>query len=275
MKGLAYAYVIPPLTSHEPHQTQALSLESPSSSYNSMMVEYDGASTSAVSYGNGFKRDLWAAVLFLLNIVCITWLAVQAYYASTSAITTNNSSAIKLELGISPTFATAIVSLSIVIPIFGYMWLSFMISHAENLIEFVMMSNVVICAVIAVISLLSGQIIGTVLFGALSVINYCYLQSVRPRIPFASAVINAACSALLSNYSGLSAVSLVFMFLQLLWLLTSSAAFYFAVHFYQLRNQGDKSTDDGTASIPGLVMFIMLVSYFWGLEVLKNVVATT
>ena len=38
---------------------------------------------------------------------------------------------------------------------------------------------------------------------------------------------------------------------------------------------GDKSTDDGTASIPGVVMFIMLVSYFWGLEVLKNVVATT
>jgi hypothetical protein len=125
-----------------------------------MTVEYEGASTSAVTYGNGFKRDLWAAVLFLLNIVCITWLAVQAYYASTSTINTNNSTAIKLELGISPTFATAIVSLSVVIPIFGYMWLSFMISHAENLIEFVMMSNVVICAVIAVISLLSGQIIG-------------------------------------------------------------------------------------------------------------------
>ena len=69
-------------------------------------------------------------------------------------------------------------------------------------------------------------------------INYCYLQSVRPRIPFASAVINAACSALRSNYVGLGAVSLVFMFLQLLWLLMSSAALYFAVHFYQLRNQG-------------------------------------
>ena len=80
--------------------------------------------------------------------------------------------------------------------------------------------------------------VGAVLFGALSVINYCYLQSVRPRIPFASAVINAACSALQSNYAGLGAVSLVFMFLQLLWLLVSSAAMYFAIHFYQLRNQG-------------------------------------
>lgn len=169
MKGLAYAYVVPPLSSHEPHHAQVLSLESQSSNTNLMMVENEGTSTSAVSYGNGFKRDLWAAVLFLLNIVCITWLAVQAYYATTTTTTTAtsanntiNTTATKLELGISPTFATAIVTLSIVIPIFGYLWLSFLISHAESLIEFVMMSNIVICAIIAVTTLLSGQIIGEV-----------------------------------------------------------------------------------------------------------------
>lgn len=93
-------------------------------------------------------------------------------------------------------------------------------------------------------------------------INYFYLQSVRPRIPFASAVINAACSALLSNYSGLSAVSLVFMFLQLLWLLTSSAAFYFAAHFYQLRNQGYKSTYIHNMDIYSTLFEVSLTNHF-------------
>ncbi len=151
--------MIPPLTSASRLEThQGLNAESPlSSSYHSIMAEYEGsAAVSSVSYGNGFKRDLWAAVLFLLNIFCITWLAVQAYYASNSA----PSGTTTLQLGISPSFGTAIVALSIVIPIFGYMWLSFMISHAESLIEFVMMSNVVICGVISVFTLLSGQLIG-------------------------------------------------------------------------------------------------------------------
>ena len=141
------------MVSHDYQQDHLLGADHENSS-NSLTVDYE--SPNVVNYGNGFRRDLWAAILFILNVASILFLAIQLSYSTNyeRSIDLANQKTFSLSL------ISAIISLSILIPFGGFMWLSFMISNGEGMIEIVMWSNIAMCMFVALSSLFLGQIVG-------------------------------------------------------------------------------------------------------------------
>jgi len=175
----------------------------------------------------------------------------------------------------------ATIALTIATTFVGIIWLSILISYASQMIEFIMWTNIFLCAAISIVTLTSGQLIGALIFGGIAMLNYCYLQSVRPRIPFASAVLSAACKAMLANFLGINLTSLVLFFCQITWMVLVSSATYFCVQYYQTQTDtpiAPSPVENGSNSsnnIPPGVLFLLLVSGLWGAQVLTNILSTT
>jgi hypothetical protein len=198
--------------------------------------------------------------------------------------------------------------LTVTAAMIGTWILSMLMNHAENLIELIMWGNIVIQAVSGILCLVCFQLIGAVIFGVLAALNYWYLWSVRAQIPFSSTVLVTACTAVKANYAGLFSTAFCALFIQLGWLLLWAVAFIGVLHAYQERHQQQQQEadaasglsharslgshrdddDDGynddymtggsdvdSATPPLYVFFLLFLSLYWGIQVIKSVVQTT
>ena len=242
----AEAYLVPPLFEVQP-----------ATAY---YIDHDESNMETIPK-SGYK-DVWAAALFMANVVVICYFAVGA------ALNTNWKgdqwtmwSALVLMVALLITMIMAAVSVM----------LPFWISHVDRVIEGMIWLNICMLALVALLCLLTMNLIGAAVFAFIAYLTHRYLEAVRPRIPFAAAVLSTACAAVRSNYYGLLLAAFGLLVVQVGWMLLWTAATYgiFYVYDPSLRNQQDPTTGGG------LVLFPLLLSLFWGQELARAVLQAT
>jgi hypothetical protein len=253
------AYVLPPLAA-----AQA------GASLHSVPVEN---TRPTPTYG---AKDIWAAILFLINVIIIFALAakgVNTFYQSNTT---------EYDYGdINFPMVTTYLLISLFsISILGSSMIYFFIHHGGKIIEWVMTINIVALIIMATLCLITFNIIGAVVFGICAGLNTWYYYSVKNRIPFASSVLSAACSAVKENFFGLILTSLTGLLFQGLWMLLWSIAIFGTVlQTTKSTNSTDNtSTDDKndwSDSLSNFVIFLFLLSLYWGLQCIKDVVSVT
>ena len=149
-----------------------------------------------------------------------------------------------------------------------------------------MWTNIILLVVAAVACLVASQLVGAIIFGLFAGLSYWFYWSVKNRIPFASAVIRTACLAIKTHYTGLLATSYGMMMCQVVWFILWSAAAYGL--WQTLYPDQGTSTSNGSAtttdeqhkhksddSSQAWVSFGLLISLFWGAQVIRGIVQTT
>lgn len=145
-----------------------------------------------------------------------------------------------------------------------------MTKFASFLIKFALISNCVLFGLAMVISLLSGAIVGAIISAVFLAIMLCYARSAWPRIPFATANLVTAITAIRLNW-GVVLASFVTLFVSFALLLTS----LLAIGGVAKLNEVEECDDNGDCEIKhsgGGFYFLLLLSLFWMQQVMKNTI---
>ncbi|RYG62388.1 hypothetical protein EON64_17950 [archaeon] len=245
------AYVVPPLAAVNPK---------PSSSTISTML--DETVAHPVESHTGF-RDVWAAVLFLLQLAVMVYFAVQSGYSlrhegeEDSYVDMRTATALVLLVSLCSTVCFGMSS-----TLFGLI-----VARSDLLISFMLYLNIFITLCVCVACLLSAQIVGALIFGAITVFNYMYAVAAQDRIPFASAMLRTACTALKARFFLLLLTSCAALGLQLLFCALWSVAVVYVYQRWQMETaytQGDD--EDVSAEFSGYYV-LLLFSLYWTLQV--------
>jgi hypothetical protein len=256
------AYIVPPLAAVNPK---------PSSTASSMLDE-----TIAHPVSTGGFQDLWAAILFLIQLFIMLSFSIQALFDMPK---------VDEEFGKASQDApsiTIVISFVLVVTSFVLLIttsiLYFIVQHAEAVISIMLLFNVFILAGSAVLSLLAVQLFGCILFTALAAVNYCYYLAVQDRLPFASAVLSTACAGLKTKLKGLYFVSISIVGLQVVWTCLWGYAAYALAQNYQIASEYTKDDDEVNTQVDVQYVFygvLYLLSYYWTNEVLRVILSLT
>jgi len=308
--AVAEAYLVPPLVEV---QAQAVQPD-----VETRMESGISARTSGNTPQTGYKtqfHDTWAAVLFVLNVVLVLFFAVRSIYVAKSdpheqQQSHGNEDSDGGNSAVYFTFAKTGIIMSILLTAIataiGSAGLNFLMKHSENLIEYVMWGNIIVQCTFAVISLLTFQLFGAILFAFMAGMSYWYLRSVYARIPFASSVLATGCEAVRANYQGVVTTAFVALAAQMLWGIVWALAWTGTIaaaeneddvnsssdayrgtstgssernsgYSHNNNNNSHNIDDDGDtlSSVNGVTAFLFFVSLFWGVQLISAVVKTT
>ncbi|OQR94929.1 hypothetical protein ACHHYP_00801 [Achlya hypogyna] len=161
--------------------------------------------------------------------------------------------------------------------IFSALWMKLLMVFAEHMIKFALWMNVGMLFGFAVATLFVNPIM-PFFFLFLGCINICYIYAVQNRIGFASANLKIACSAL-NEHISIFGVALLLLVLQVVWVAVWGLS---TIGVYQMFRTSDPNCAAEEArgqpcggSGFGVTMFFLLVSVFWGQQVVQNVLTTT
>ena len=101
----------------------------------------------------------------------------------------------------------------------------------------------------------AGSLFGGIIFLIFTVIFALYIRAIWPRIPFAACLIDIA-GSIMQSYQGTIWVSLFCLVLQILWVLWWCAT-----------SGGYLASNNAS----NLIVFLMLVSFYWSLQVFQNI----
>ena len=176
-----------------------------------------------------------------------------------------------LELDVDPNALLVVLCAGAVISlILSTLALGFMMSFAEALVKVALVFNVALFGGLFLLSMLLHVYGGAVCFILLTTISLYYTFKVWPRIPFAAANLVTAVTAVRANlglaFYAYMSVILVFLW-SIWWALASLATIYVA--------SGCDVSGNCNSEINGGILFAFLLSYYWTIQVLTNVVHCT
>ena len=295
---VAEAYLVPPLQLDSVDTSESITVsydagsgfaKNPSSSH----IQYhpnddDGGATSLIigmGFGDfGMFKDLFFAFLFIAGSTYVLWTAASAVLSADDGIASGGEityleTAASVSIGLG-TFALLISS---------SLFLGLLMKYSEHIITASITMSIVSFAILSVLSLLMGNIIMACICGFASLLTYRWLQNAASRIEFAATVLKTSFAAVNQNFWGIISVSVTMMLVQFVWLFMWSIAIVATVSYYQVLQADITVTQvpvqDQTsyethyeAKANGwqtCVYVLMLLQLFWGIEVAKNVVAST
>jgi len=135
--------------------------------------------------------------------------------------------------------------------------ISLMARYPTEMVKIGLISSTILTGAMAILFILSGQVLIALLGLFIFAITLCYVRQVWSRIPFAAANLKTALSAVQSNM-GLTIVAYLMMALAFAW-----TGFWIA---------GMATSLD---SSNGAVVFLLLVSFYWTFEVFCNTIHVT
>ena len=149
--------------------------------------------------------------------------------------------------------------------------LSFMMTCAKPLIKVALWFNIIAHALFALMALVVGAIPIAILCLILFGVSCYYAYAVWDRIPFAAANMVTAITAVRANLgvSIYAYLSVVLTFGWSIWWSVSFVATVFVVSGCNAES-GECETEPN-----GLLVFLFLISYFWSIQVITNVVHVT
>jgi hypothetical protein len=148
--------------------------------------------------------------------------------------------------------------------------LAFMMSFAQALIKFALVGNIVLFSLVAILGLLVGALEITIAMLFMAAFMAYYAYQVWSRIPFAAANLVTAVSAVRANmglaFYAYTSTLLIFGW-SIWWTLATSATIYVT--------KGCDASGNCESEINGVVVFLFVLSYYWTVQVLQNVVHVT
>lgn len=221
-----------------------------------------------ISYG---AKDIWAAVLLGINVIIIFALAVHSITLFNQQGNTFdydygslNFPMIAVYLGLTLLFVSAA----------GSFIVYFMINNSEKVIDWTMKLNIFGLIFLLIVCLMLLNVVGGIIFAVMAGLNYWYYRSAASRIPFASSILAAACTAVKENFMGLIYTAFAGLLFQGMWMLLWVIAIFGIMQVNTASNNND--TDDSNANAQfGFVTFLFLLSLYWGLQCIKDVVSVT
>jgi hypothetical protein len=145
--------------------------------------------------------------------------------------------------------------------------LSFMMRFAEGLIKAALWFNILVFAAAWILALLAGALPAAIMGGLMCAMAAYYAYSVWSRIPFAAANLVTAVSAVRSNIGLVfyAYLSLILLFGWTIWWMISALSTIYVVA---------ECDADGVCAneVNGGIFFLFLVSYYWTIQVITNVV---
>jgi len=154
--------------------------------------------------------------------------------------------------------------------LFSSVALSFMIRFAEGLIKTALIFNIVMFAIMALLSLAVGELGGVMVGGLMCALSTYYTVKVWSRIPFAASNLVTAVTAVQDNIGLVlyAYISLVLLFGWSIWWTISAASTVLVV--------GDCDADGECQNeVSAALIFMFMVSYYWTVQVIVNVVHVT
>lgn len=163
-------------------------------------------------------------------------------------------------------------------------WVRLLMTYASSMIRVALWLNVGMVLVFAV-STFTVNVFAALFFLFMAAINVWYIYAVQNRIGFASANLKAACAAL-QEHSAVFALAFGLVVQQLLWMALWGLA---AMGMHQIFVDADPDCDREVelasrgrshgglcVGLPAyLAMFYMLLSVYWGQQVLQNILTCT
>jgi len=207
-------------------------------------------------------RDAPWAILFWAHLGAM--LFVVAYYGK-AALADYSSGSLKGYEGV--VYAAAVCGVfAFVLSGLGILVL---MACAEVLIKISLFFVVGLSLAWAVLAFLGGAVGVGVLFLIFFLIGLCYIKVVWSRIPFATANLVTALTAVKSNF-GITLVAYLLTFLALGWSVLWSIAL---VGVYD-----QTATTDANGNVTGMnygYLFLLFISYFWTHQVIQNTIHVT
>ncbi|KAI9912297.1 hypothetical protein PsorP6_009821 [Peronosclerospora sorghi] len=226
-------------------------------------------------------NDAFFAVVFLTNVVILSIIAFWKGIPSLKEDTESHDGPVAA----GHTMAwTLIALLCILATVLSLAWIKLLMTFAASMIRVALWLNVGMILGFAVTTL-SVNVWAALMFLALGAVNVCYIYAVQNRIAFASANLKAACAGL-KHSSGVFALAFVLVLHQLAWIGLWGLA---CLGMHRIFVEADPACDRelelaSRGRSPGglcvglpayAALFYMLVSVYWGQQVLQNILTCT
>jgi Plasma-membrane choline transporter len=222
--------------------------------------------------GHGVKqetrcRDPIFAVLFYINVIAI--LAVAVVYGpnalenateSTGQDANDNS---KTDVSDYTGYMYTMVVCSFLSAILAALSLGVMMAIPETLIKISLIFVIAMGLAVCILAFASGSIFAGVLGAIFFLISLCYARAVWPRIPFASANLVTAVTAIRKNF-GVVAYAYIFTLLGLAWSIMWAFAFIGSVDSTYSCDANNVCTNPKYGMI-----FVLFLAYFFTQQVIQ------
>ncbi|KAF1771820.1 PCI/PINT associated module [Phytophthora cactorum] len=220
-------------------------------------------------------QDWPFAILFIVNFgvifVLMASLGVNAVKSNNNLRDSLSDSNMKNLAGVASAMATLAMTVAV-------MMTKMILSYARGMIIFVLWSNFGVAITFAGIGIAIGDYILVGVGVIIAILNWCYARSVKHRIPLALAQLRIA-EAAISKNTATYVVAVVFAILQIIWVIMWSLALLGVISYFSKENASSTTTADSTLTHLGgyyrWVYTLLLLSFYWGIQVFKNVVHTT
>ncbi|KAF4041230.1 Calponin homology domain-containing proteinoline transpo [Phytophthora infestans] len=213
-------------------------------------------------------RDWPFAILFIMNIGVIFVLMASL---GVSAVRTNNSLRDSLSHNDMKALAGVSSGMTTLAMVLAVMMTKIIPSYARCMIIFVLWLNFGVAIAFAGIAIALGAFVFAAVGVIIAILNWCYVRRVKHRIPLAVAQLRIA-EAAISNNRATYVVALVFAVLQILWVVMWSLAVLGVISHSSQTLSNTQTRYGGNHS---WAFALLLLSFYWGVHVLKNVVHTT
>jgi len=224
-----------------------------------------------------YRDPIWA-VLYVLHVIAVIGAGIYIW-ASVYPDLKDDDNGSSLDIEFSMTGVVAgIFGVCAVGVLFGVLWLQIIKKFASTIIKSMLLLNIGLWAVVALIGFTFEGGMSLVVIGVIMALIYAlWTWCIWGRIPFASALLSIA-STIITRFQGTIIISLAVIAFNIGWIVVWGSAFaaYLTTSVSCTEHtDGWGYTYNECTSPNNFVVFLLLVSFYWGFQVNQNVSHTT
>lgn len=129
-------------------------------------------------------------------------------------------------------------------------------NHGVVMIWLSLFLTLVLSVAVIVLSIIAEDVVGIILCGLSFLLTCWYIYAVRPKIPFAAAMLDVSLRAM-STYNTAWLLPVAGM------ILMGGATYLWAVCSFAIVYAVDNGSNSSAYSVRGLIYFILALSFFW------------
>ncbi|RLN51445.1 hypothetical protein BBJ28_00011648, partial [Nothophytophthora sp. Chile5] len=234
-------------------------------------------------------RDWPFAIVFVLNVGVIIALMVRrlhkmqkyqldALWGIKSVTDPDNSSSELLSGDDTRVVIGIALGMALVSVVLSLGMVKLIVAYARCMILFVLWFNVGLSFAFAAYGFAIGNFFVGIIGAIFALLNLCYARAVQHRIPFAVANLRVA-EAAISKHWSTYIVSIGFTIVQVVWVVVWALALLGVANKISEENPSSSRTTTSSTYKQSagsyVAYFFLLLSFYWGLQVFKNIAHTT
>lgn len=207
-----------------------------------------------MDYTSAEYKDKFFMILWILHFIIMFILLI--YQWSNTKLINNKNLLKEANAGFLIIFVCAVLG-----AVLGFLWTKIIRKYAGKIIKIMLYGNLIFLFVAAFVHFLTFSMLSGIIYLVFAVFFGCYVWSIQRRIPFTQILIDISCQ-IINQYPSIIVVSLLILIMQIIWILWWSAicVAYMSQSQYSPNN---------------FIVILLLISFYWNLEVFKNIGHTT